>query len=117
MNNKKIGDIGERIAKFYLQVNNFQILKTNFRYRLGEIDIIAKKNNLIHFIEVKTRTSNKVEPREAINEIKKEHIYNCAEYYIYKNNIYNIGFQFDCIEIYLKKYSWQINYIDQIIEK
>ncbi len=117
MNNKIIGTIGERIAKFYLQVNNFKILKINFRYKMGEIDIISEKGNTIHFVEVKTRTSNIIEAREAIDENKKEHIWKCANFYIYKNNIKNKKYQFDCIEVYLFKDSWKINYIEQIIEK
>lgn len=117
MNNKKIGNLGERIAKFYLQINKYQILKINFRYRQGEIDIIAQKNNCIHFVEVKTRTQNFMEPREAIDERKQKHIWNCAQYYIYKNKIKEKEFQFDAIEIYLLKDSLKINYIAGIIEK
>lgn len=39
-----------------MQMNGYQIIKCNFRSRFGEIDIIAKKDEYIHFIEVKTRT-------------------------------------------------------------
>ena len=53
-NTKKIGDLGEKIAQKYLRDNGFAIVDTNFWRKWGEIDIIAKKNNAIHFIEVKT---------------------------------------------------------------
>ncbi len=53
-NTKKTGDLGERIARKYLQDNGFIIVDTNFWRKWGEIDILAKKNNAIHFIEVKT---------------------------------------------------------------
>lgn len=117
MSNKKIGDLGERIAKVYLEINQYQILKCNFKSKFGEIDIIAKKGNTIHFVEVKTRTSHYIEARLAINKVKQEHIWKTAEYYIYKNKIINIEIQFDAIEMYIEKENWQINYIPRNIEK
>ncbi len=116
MNNKKLGELGEKIAKFYLTINNFQILKTNFRYRFGEIDIIAQKGKCIHFVEVKTRVNDYIEAREAIDKNKQKHILNCAEFYIYKNQIENMCIEFDAIEVYIKENSLKINYIKQIIE-
>lgn len=117
MNNKQFGYLGEKIAKFYLQLNNFQILKCNFMCKFGEIDIIAQKEKYIHFIEVKTRKNKKIEAREAINENKEEHIWKTARYYLYINQIYEKGIQFDAIEIYIEKDNLEINYIPQIIEK
>lgn len=116
-NNRILGNIGERIAKIYLQINGFEILKCNFRTKFGEIDIIAKKNNYIHFVEVKTRTKNIIEGRESINTNKENHIWKTAEYFIYKNKIQDIGIQFDAIEVYIEKEQWIINYIPENIEK
>jgi putative endonuclease len=117
LNNKKLGDLGERIAKIYLEINKYQILKCNFRSKLGEIDIIARRGNTLHFVEVKTRTSHFIEARLAINKQKQEHIWKTAEYYIYINKIRDMEIQFDAIEIYIEKESWQINYIPRSIEK
>lgn len=117
MNNKILGDIGERIAKIYLQINGYQILKCNFRSYFGEIDIIAKKGQTIHFVEVKTRTHSFIEARQSIGTTKERHIWKTAEYYIYINKIENTEIQFDAIEVYLEKDSWKINYITRSIEK
>ena len=102
---------------YYLEINKYQILKCNFRSKLGEIDIIARKGNTIHFVEVKTRNSHFIEARLAINKQKQEHIWKTAEYYIYINKIRDMEIQFDAIEIYIEKESWQINYIPRNIEK
>lgn len=115
MNNKQFGYLGEKIAKFYLQINDFQILKCNFMCRFGEIDLIAQKGNYIHFIEVKTRKSERIEAREAINFIKESHIVKTAEYYTYINKIEGKGIQFDAIEIYIEKDKLTINYLEEII--
>lgn len=116
LNNKQFGYLGEKIAKFYLQLNQFQILKCNFKCKFGEIDIIAQKGKYIHFIEVKTRKNKNIEARESIDYIKAEHIWKCAEFYLYKNKLEN-GIQFDAVEIYIQEKSLEINYIPQIIEK
>ena len=117
MNNKILGNLGERIAKIYMQMNGYQIIKCNFRSRFGEIDITAKKDEYIHFIEVKTRTKNIIEAREAINKEKEKHIWKTAEYFLYKNRLEDIGVEFDAIEVYIEKNQWIINYIPKNIEK
>jgi len=117
LNNKVLGTLGERIAKIYLQMNGYQIIKCNFRCRFGEIDIIAQKNNYIHFVEVKTRTKNIVEARESIGREKEKHIWKTAEYFLYINRLEEIGVEFDAIEVYIEKEQWIINYITQNIEK
>ena len=45
--------IGERVAELYLKRHNFKILEVNVRRKMGEIDIIAKSKEALHFIEVK----------------------------------------------------------------
>lgn len=117
MNNKRVGELGERLAKIYLETSGFQILKCNYRTKRGEIDIIAKKNRCIHFVEVKSRTNKYVLARQSIDKTKCDHILRVAEYYIYMNRIENVSCQIDAIEVYIQENSVQINYIPQIIEK
>ena len=52
--NSQIGVIGEKAAADFIVKNGFKILVTNYRKPYGEIDIIAKKDRTIRFIEVKT---------------------------------------------------------------
>ncbi len=49
-----VGQLGEKIAKKYLEKKNYQIIDQNYRQTWGEIDIIAKKNQTWFFVEVKT---------------------------------------------------------------
>ena len=51
---RKKGDIGEEKAIKFLQSRGFRIVERNFYSRFGEIDIIALKDNILHFIEVKS---------------------------------------------------------------
>lgn len=102
MNNIQKGRAGESIALRYLTNNRANILETNYRINSGEIDIIAKINEELVFIEVKSRTSTKFGyPAEAVDYRKIRKIVNTAKYYILKNNLNNVPIRFDVIEIYL----------------
>ena len=103
MNNIQKGRAGEMIALKYLIDNKANILETNYRINSGEIDIIAKINDELVFIEVKSRTNIKFGyPAEAVDCRKIRKIVNTAKYYILKNNLNNVPIRFDVIDIYLK---------------
>jgi len=51
---RRLGDIGENVACEFLKRRGFEIVDRNYLRKWGEIDIIAKKSNLIHFVEVKS---------------------------------------------------------------
>jgi putative endonuclease len=54
MNPKELGNLGEKIAQDYLKKKKYRILAQNFKRKWGEIDIVAKKQGKIIFVEVKT---------------------------------------------------------------
>ncbi len=56
-NNHPLGLLGENLAKNFLEKRGYQIIDQNISYVIGEIDIIAKKNGRLFFVEVKARTS------------------------------------------------------------
>ena len=75
MNTKIPGQRGEALAFNYLIENNYKILNTNFSCKLGEIDIIAQKDDYIIFVEVKARSFSAFGlPREAVTYQKQQHI-------------------------------------------
>lgn len=57
MTRKELGQLGEAYARRYLEKQGYVIQETNWRRRRAEIDIIAKQEEILVFIEVKTRTS------------------------------------------------------------
>ena len=71
----KTGMWGEIFATRYLRDRGYEILSTNYVCRFGEIDIIAMKDGVMSFVEVKTRQSLKFwHPREAVNYYKQQKI-------------------------------------------
>jgi putative endonuclease len=86
--NQRIGQWGEEKAADYLIQKGHEILELNARTPYGEIDIITKHDDIITFVEVKTRTSNKMGlPEESITTKKREHMIACAEHYAMENEI------------------------------
>lgn len=111
MNNKSTGIIGENLACNYLLNKGYIILERNFRSKVGEIDIIAKANEVIVFIEVKTRNNNYYGlPYESVDYRKQQKIIWAAKSYINLNKLSNYQYRFDIIEIYMKSKN-KINHI------
>lgn len=83
MNNRAVGTKFEQEAANYLKKNGYQILQNNFRCKVGEIDLIAKNEEYLCFIEVKYRSgTSKGYPAEAINLNKIRRITRTAEFYM-----------------------------------
>jgi len=98
-NNKELGDKGEGIAADYLQKEGYEIKARNYRYSRNEIDIVALKDKILVFVEVKTRTSNYFGyPEESVTDRKAELIMEAADNYIYENG-WQGDIRFDIIAI------------------
>jgi len=94
MNTKNKGNLAEDKACRYLEENNFKILKRNFYFKGGEIDIIAFKDKTLHFIEVKS--GNSFEPIYNITKSKLNRIIKGAYIYMKKNRL-NYAFSIDAV--------------------
>jgi len=112
---KTSGKHGEELAVQFLIKNGYRILTTNFYSRFGEIDIIAKKNNSISFIEVKTRGTNLFgTPAEAITKQKLSKMIKTAQFYLTISKQQKEAHQFDAIEVFLKNEGETVNLIENI---
>ena len=113
--NKDIGKYGEALAYDYLIKKKYKIINKNFQNRYGEIDIIAIKNFVIHFIEVKCRYNKDYGfALDAVNFYKQMKIKKLAKYFINSFNLYQYNIQFDVCEVYLNYYNdnFRINFIE-----
>jgi len=93
------GKIGESLALSYLKEQGYQIVAINWRYRRAEIDIIAKEDKILVFVEVKTRRDDYFgKPEVAVNKRKKQLLVNAASAYMEAtNHLWEI--RFDIIAI------------------
>lgn len=93
------GNYGEELAKEHLIKKGYEIIELNWRIRHLEVDIIAKHNNTIVFVEVKTRTKELWgHPSDAITKSKQRYLVNAANEYLIINEIDDEA-RFDVIAI------------------
>lgn len=86
--NQRVGKWGEETAAEYLTARGCEIVARNVRTPYGEIDIIAKQGDITIFVEVKTRTSDKMGlPEESITARKRQHMISAAEHYAAEHEI------------------------------
>lgn len=104
LNSKKsLGDFGENFTVKYLKKNGYKIVSQNFHSRYGEIDIIAVKNDILAFVEVKARAYNSLfKPREAVDYYKQNKIIKTAQLFMMAYNS-NIQPRFDVSEVVVIK--------------
>ncbi len=99
---REIGDFGEDFACKKLKRLGMTVLERNFSAACGEIDIIAKKDDILAFIEVKTRTEGFLyEPIYAVTRQKQQKIIRTAQCYLMKNPL-ELQPRFDVFEVILK---------------
>ena len=102
-NHNTTGTTGEIMAAKYLTQNGFALVHQNWRHSHWEVDIIASKENVLHFIEVKTRRTKKFgHPEEAVSKKKIQNLINAAEEYLYQFPQWK-RIQFDILSITILK--------------
>ncbi len=99
----EIGRIGENFAEQHLIGKNYKILEKNWRFKRAEIDIIAKQELILVFVEVKTKSySYYGEPEESVTPKKEAFLIDAAQRYM-ESIDYNWEIRFDIISILLDK--------------
>jgi putative endonuclease len=99
----EIGKQGEELAAKYIVDKGYEVLETNWRFKKSEIDIIAKKENNVVFIEVKTLTSTYFqEPEQSVKLKKQKQIFIGANEYS-QSFAEEFNVRFDIITVIIKK--------------
>ncbi len=91
----KIGIAGEQLVADYLQQKGFTILERNYYKRFGEIDIIAKKDSVLAFVEVKTRRQSNFPLSQVVTRSKQLKMVLVAKEYMSKHNYNTVDCRFD----------------------
>jgi len=141
MSTRKIGDLGEKIAENYLKKKGYRILAKNYFFRIpgnpqkGEVDIVAKpsrsifdillgrkKEDAIHFIEVKTLTKwdqeqfLTISPQEKVNFLKMRKLVKTAESWLLKNKIpLNSKWQIDILAIEIRDGKAKVSHFENTV--
>ncbi|MBN2044391.1 MAG: YraN family protein [Anaerolineales bacterium] len=100
LSNKQIGSWGEAQAAAWLGSHGYQIIGQNLYTPYGEIDILARKQGQLIFVEVKTRQTNRFgHPEEAVTASKIQHMVESAEHYLQEHPDLEANWQIDVIAI------------------
>ena len=96
------GELGERAAKKFLQVQGMKFLAANFRSERGEIDLIFRDGDCLAFVEVKTRSSEDwTRPAAAVDARKRRLLSQTALDYLKLLKQPPVKFRFDIVEVLL----------------
>lgn len=126
MDTKRVGVFGEKIAEDYLKNKGYQILDKNYSFRIpgnpqkGEIDIVAKKADIISFVEVKTLLSkgtfSPISPEEKVGFWKQKKLVRTAENWLMEKKIpLDSKWQIDIISIKIEKGKTNIAYFPNAV--
>lgn len=109
-----LGKWGEGVAADYLEQQGYSILERGWRSGHKDIDLIAFKQGILAFVEVKTRKNNAyIQPQQAVDRHKIKLLMTAANRYICNNNI-DAEIRFDIVAITGSDYSnYKIEHIEQ----
>lgn len=99
-NRQQIGRQGEEIAVRHLLAKGYEILERNFRTRYGEIDIVARVNGIMVFVEVRSRTSLvRGTGLESVDVHKQQQVRQMGNWYLQLHRLYDVPVRFDVISV------------------
>jgi putative endonuclease len=110
--NKEIGNRGEDLAASFLARKGYKILHRQWHHVHKELDIVAVYNQVLVFVEVKTRQMGCMEaPSESVTRKKQRFIIEAANAYIEKYDI-NLEARFDIVSVVYSGQSFKIEHIE-----
>jgi putative endonuclease len=110
--NKEKGDLGEAIAADFLERLGYTVVETKYEYgRAGEIDIVARDEDVLVFCEVKTRSNDHHgDPEYALTRLKQQQVRYLAKAYLYTHGIDEQEVRFDVVAIMMDGRCPKIDY-------
>jgi putative endonuclease len=113
---KITGFKGEEIAASFLKERGFDILERNWRCRLGEIDIVVRKDGKLVFCEAKTKKNDKFGlPEEMISKQKQQKLKQLALLYLKENYGQIMPYQIDVLAVDIEK--GEVRHIENAVEE
>ena len=108
----ELGKKGEDLAVEFLQKNSYNILERNWRFKKAEVDIIARKKDVLAIIEVKTRSTNHFgNPQDFVNPKKIKLLVEAINEYVTTKDL-DVEVRFDIIAILKNQQTFKINHIE-----
>ncbi len=104
MTKRETGKKGEKLAREFLGNNGYDIIETNYRCPEGEIDIVARQQNTLVFVEVRTKTSRTFgSPEESITPVKAARLRTLAARYGQDHDYLPVAWRIDVVAVEMNK--------------
>ncbi len=108
-----LGKVGQDCVEKYLLDQGFTIIGRNFTVKVGELDLVATKNELVCFVEVKTRREQYFPICSVVTKTKQQKLEKAAKWFVARNKIVDKVLRFDVATvIFADKYAPIINYLE-----
>ncbi len=114
---KQLGCQGEQAVVENLTKRGYNILATNYQKKVGEIDIIAQKKEILAFVEVKLRTKQYFHTSRVITPSKQRKIIKTAQRFILERKLFDYVYRFDVALVGYKDNTFAITYIPNAFTK
>ena len=99
---QKLGRWGEHVAATYLEAKGMRVLECNWRCARGEVDIVAQEDDMIVFVEVKTRRGRALGlPEEALTPAKAQRLVMLGEMYLAEHECADVSWRVDLVAVEL----------------
>lgn len=112
----ELGKAGEEAAKEYLICKGYTIRETNWRCNSLEIDLVVQKDGGVIFVEVKTRTTDDIDPTMAITETKVRNIIKAGKAYLAMYKIPQLSMQIDIIFVIGTPGNFKITHMEDAVQ-
>ena len=107
-----LGKKGEELAVEFLQKKGYKIIERNWRFKKAEVDIIAKKENILAIVEVKTRSTDYFgNPQDFVNQKKIKLLVEAINEYVTSKNL-DVEVRFDIIAILKNSQTFKIEHLE-----
>lgn len=108
----ELGKKGEQLAVDFLLKNNYNIIERNYRFEKAEVDIIAKKDEILAIVEVKTRsTTDFGNPQDFVKPKQIKNLVKAVDEYVTENDL-DVEVRFDIIAIVKEKKGFAIEHLE-----
>lgn len=108
----ELGKQGEELAVAHLLRNGYEIVARNFRYHKAEVDIIARKNDILAVVEVKTRsTPDFGDPQSFLKPKQIQSLVKAVDYFVNEHNL-NVEVRFDIVAIIKNKAGTKVEHLE-----
>lgn len=125
LSRKEVGNLGEKVAADYLVRHGLEILARNYARKTGELDLVARAGDTLHFVEVKTMvvdtlpTGNEhdaYDPSSNLHEAKLRHVARTGEWYVMEHG-FDGEWQVDGVLVWLRRRDGlaRVRYLPQLV--